>query len=316
MPLNPSGPISIGGSTVGQSINLELGRAATATSSLNDSALRSLAGVPSGQISLSNFYGKSNAFSFNLSGSNVNLRSSAVAAGWDQTSQVIATITSGTTISSTGTGTPALTINGSFPNGVSLINGGIILGRGGNGGNGANAPGGGASSPAGGTGNIGGAALAVSVPVTINNTSGFIRGGGGGGGGGGGRTYVNRGAWAVAGGGGGGGIGTSSGGPGGTASSPNGAPYFRVGNPGSGGTATTVGSGGTGGSLSGPYFIGTGGTGGAGGNFGSGGASGNPATGNTGGPGAGGGGGAAGPAVTGNSFVTWNGTGTRTGPIS
>jgi hypothetical protein len=39
---------------------LELGRAATATSSLNEEALRTLAGVASGAISLSNFYGKSN----------------------------------------------------------------------------------------------------------------------------------------------------------------------------------------------------------------------------------------------------------------
>jgi hypothetical protein len=61
MPLNSSGAISIGGSTSGQSINLELGRSATATSSLNETALRTLAGVASGAISLSNFYGKSNA---------------------------------------------------------------------------------------------------------------------------------------------------------------------------------------------------------------------------------------------------------------
>lgn len=60
MPLNNSGPISIGGSTTGQSINLELGRSATAQSSLNETALRNLAGVSSGAISLSNFYGKSN----------------------------------------------------------------------------------------------------------------------------------------------------------------------------------------------------------------------------------------------------------------
>jgi hypothetical protein len=60
MPLNSSGPISIGGSTAGQSINLELGRSATAQSNLNESALRTLAGVASGSISLSNFYGKAN----------------------------------------------------------------------------------------------------------------------------------------------------------------------------------------------------------------------------------------------------------------
>ena len=61
MPLVSSGEISIGGSTTDRSINLELGRSATATSSLNESALRTLAGVASGTISLSSFYGKSNA---------------------------------------------------------------------------------------------------------------------------------------------------------------------------------------------------------------------------------------------------------------
>jgi hypothetical protein len=77
MALASSGQISIGGSTADRSINLELGRAATATSNLNESALRSLAGVSSGAISLSNFYGKSFGsvaiasrftFNFHLSG--------------------------------------------------------------------------------------------------------------------------------------------------------------------------------------------------------------------------------------------------------
>jgi hypothetical protein len=61
MPLVSSGEISIGGSTTDRSINLELGLSATATSSLNDAALRTLAGVASGAISLSSFYGKANA---------------------------------------------------------------------------------------------------------------------------------------------------------------------------------------------------------------------------------------------------------------
>jgi hypothetical protein len=60
MALNPSGQISIGGPTVGQSINLELGLSATANSSLNQANFRTLAGIPSGTIALSNFYGKSN----------------------------------------------------------------------------------------------------------------------------------------------------------------------------------------------------------------------------------------------------------------
>lgn len=59
MGLNSSGQLSIGGSTAGQSINLELGRTATTSSNLNETALRGLAGVASGQISISNFWGKS-----------------------------------------------------------------------------------------------------------------------------------------------------------------------------------------------------------------------------------------------------------------
>ena len=62
MTLNASGPISLGGSTAGQSINLELGKAATAQVSMNDTNVRSLAGVPSGQIVMpTNFWGKSAA---------------------------------------------------------------------------------------------------------------------------------------------------------------------------------------------------------------------------------------------------------------
>ena len=62
MPLNATGPISLGGSTAGQSINLELGQSATAQVSLNDTNVRTLAGVPSGAIVMpTNFYGKGGA---------------------------------------------------------------------------------------------------------------------------------------------------------------------------------------------------------------------------------------------------------------
>lgn len=61
MALNPSGPISLGGSTAGESIALELGLSATGTISLNDTAVRGLAGVASGAIVMpTDFYGKSN----------------------------------------------------------------------------------------------------------------------------------------------------------------------------------------------------------------------------------------------------------------
>jgi len=62
MPLASSGTISIGSTASGanRSINVELGRSATATSSLGETTLRGLAGVASGAISMSNFYGKAN----------------------------------------------------------------------------------------------------------------------------------------------------------------------------------------------------------------------------------------------------------------
>jgi hypothetical protein len=60
MTLASSGTMSIGGSTATRSINLELGLSATTSSNMNSAALRGLAGVASGAISLSNFYGKSN----------------------------------------------------------------------------------------------------------------------------------------------------------------------------------------------------------------------------------------------------------------
>lgn len=60
MALNTTGPISLAGSTTGQSIALELGQSATGQISLNDSAVRTLAGVASGAIIMpTNFYGKS-----------------------------------------------------------------------------------------------------------------------------------------------------------------------------------------------------------------------------------------------------------------
>jgi hypothetical protein len=62
MALNSSGPISLAGSTAGQSIAVELGQSASGTISLNDTNVRTLAGVPSGAITMpTNFWGKSNS---------------------------------------------------------------------------------------------------------------------------------------------------------------------------------------------------------------------------------------------------------------
>ena len=62
MALNTSGPIALAGATAGVSIAVELGLGTTTAISLNQAAVRTLAGVPSGAIIMpTNFYGKSNA---------------------------------------------------------------------------------------------------------------------------------------------------------------------------------------------------------------------------------------------------------------
>ena len=62
MTLNASGPISLAGTTAGQSIEIELGGTGTTQISLNCTTVRTLAGVASGAIVMpTNFYGKSNA---------------------------------------------------------------------------------------------------------------------------------------------------------------------------------------------------------------------------------------------------------------
>lgn len=62
MTLQSSGAISLG------NVNTELGRSATATISLDETAVRTLAGVSSGAISLASLYGKSNGPTFTPAG--------------------------------------------------------------------------------------------------------------------------------------------------------------------------------------------------------------------------------------------------------
>jgi hypothetical protein len=285
MPLPVSGAISF------NNINVELGVAGTTQASLGQASYRTLAGVASGAISMSNFYGKANQFAFTISSNqtNANLRTLALNAGWNGASNVVATIGSGIQITSTSTGTPALTISGSFPGGVSLTNNGFIIGRGGNGG------GGGSGYSSGANGGGGGTALSVSSPVSINN-AGTIGGGGGGGGGSLGLYSGNQ----APGGGGGAGFGAA-----GACNGCGGRPMDRNS---SAGGLTTAGLGGLYGNE-------------RGGNGGGLGASGGQGTGEQNGydPGYTTGassGGSGGSAVTGNSNITWTAFGTRTGAIS
>lgn len=199
MALNPSGPISLGGTTAGQSIALENGGPGTAQIALNDAAVRSLAGVLSGAIVMpTDFWGKANAQSLSITTNqtNLNLRTWALANGWNGSSQVTITINGGVYVYSTSTGTPGLTIDGSWPGGVKLINNGFVMGMGGAGGHATVAR----------AGNAGGAAINLGVSCEIDSAVGYIGGGGGGGGGGdGGPTGIRTG-------GGGGGAGGGAGG--------------------------------------------------------------------------------------------------------
>jgi len=175
MALNASGPISLGGSTAGESIILENGQPATAVVSLNDAAVRGLAGVLSGAIVMpTDFYGKANAQSISIASNqtNLNLRTYALANGWNGSAQLTVTLNAGVYISSTATGTPGLTIDGSWPGGIKLINNGFIMGMGGDGG---------LASSSVRSGNPGGPAISLGVSCEIDSSVGYIGGGGGGG---------------------------------------------------------------------------------------------------------------------------------------
>jgi len=190
---------------------------------------------------------------------NLNIRDYAVANGWNGSDSVAITINNGVIISgnTAGDSTAACTISGSFPNGVSLINNGVIVGRGGNGGAGRQAN-------TGTNGGAGGTALSTTVNLMVDN-NGTIAGGGGGGGGGGSMRVSNK-VWETPvaptrqGVGGGGGGGQSSNGfnsSGGTGA-----------NAGTAGTYSAAGSRGNGSSSASGGITATGGRGGNGGAWG------------------------------------------------
>jgi hypothetical protein len=318
MALPASGALAI------SQISVELGRASTATTNLNESAVRTLAGVASGAISISNFYGKSSGFALTIASNtnNYNLRSAAVAAGWPGSTDTAITVTlnPGVYVGSGSTGSYAFDVGTPWPAGstVTLINQGTVVGRGGNGGTGGKGYAIGQQLV--GTqittaGSAGGGGLVTTRATTVTN-NGKIAGGGGGGGGGGSAVHKSR--TDGGGGGGGAGIGGGSGGTGGTG-------FYHQGHNaqnGQGSSYTAAGSGGGAGSGWGAGGLRQAGAGGAGGGNGSGGSHGGngqhdvqnsaqyiPAA-------SGAGGGAAGAAVAGNPFVTYPVVGQRDGSLS
>lgn len=313
----PYGTISL------SQVNTELVRPENAQINMNDSEVRALfvQNTINSQISMSDGNGRTSYFIFTIQSltslSNVDLRSFLVQNGWDQIRAVI--VSNYGTISSSSTGTPALTISGSFPRGISLNNYGSIIGKGGNGGPGRgnistfnNYP---ASYHYGQSGGIG---LAVYVPVRITNNA-YIAGGGGGGGGGGTYIFYNTkyGSWSGGGGGGGGGASSYFASLGGAAGDVgNGDVYLQNSEGGSNGGYNYIGYGGQGNrsTYSTNFISGTGGNGGSWGNSGATGQEFNYASSwYAAGPGVGG---AAGAAVVGNANITWISYGSIYGGIS
>lgn len=231
---------------------------------------------------------------------NYNLRSAAIAAGWNQVAPLVAnvTINGGVVVGATSTGAYAFDTGTGFPAGTSLSlsigTGAYIVGAGGGGGGGGIAPSGGAAGTANGSaGGGGGPALRAQAAIAITNSGTIGGGGGGGGGGASGRSQAGSNNWqGGAGGNGGGGAGYVPG---------NGA-SLTGGGAGSAGTPPSDGNN---------LTDAQGGSGGGGGSLGTGGASGTTVS-----AGSPGGGGAAGAAVTGNANITWNATGTRLGAIA
>jgi hypothetical protein len=161
----------------------------------------------------------------------LNLATWAAGQGWNGTDNAQITIASGVYVWSNSVSTPALT-TGSFPNGLTLIVNGYVMGKGGKGG--------GSSSAA---GESGGPAISLGTDITIvGGTNGYIGGGGGGGG-----AHITGSFDLEGGGGAGGGVGGESAdaGSGGSIgqSGANGSDSGGTGDAGDGGTAGGGGAG-------------------------------------------------------------------------
>jgi hypothetical protein len=167
--------------TLNQSVEIELtsfygnNPAGTTAITINDVHARALAAIPSGPISLSDFYGKTGPFTFTYtlaSGNflnNFDLNSALSGAGWDGVSAIIATININGVLGSSSPLTYAFESGSGYASGSTIqINigaGGYITGCGGSQGTG---------SPSG----TGGSAIHLTYSTKIVN-SGILQGGGG-----------------------------------------------------------------------------------------------------------------------------------------
>lgn len=114
--------------------------AASGQISLNDSIVRTLFNVASGEIELADGYGKASDFTLTISSNtkHLNVRTAAIAAGWNGTSKLTVEVQSGAWVYGSndgghgGSAGPAgMYIAGSFPGGLTIENSGKISGAGG-----------------------------------------------------------------------------------------------------------------------------------------------------------------------------------------
>ena len=179
MALQTSGPISL------DDIHVEAGGTTGTTCTIQDADIRELVGAQSAStISFNEFLGASAPFSFSISNSignsvnKMNVATYLTSQGWDGVGAATLTIPSNVFVWSDSTAIAGMTISGSFPNGLTVVNSGKIIGKGGDGGDNSNIGGGSAN------GGNGGPAIKVTSSSTIqitNNNGAFIAGGGGGG---------------------------------------------------------------------------------------------------------------------------------------
>jgi hypothetical protein len=243
----PSGTISA------NNVNTELLAGGTTTLTFNETRVRDLAQRPTGQsqISLLDLRNKNRVYNISSPKQNLNLYNQLVADGWNGSTPLTCVIASGVYIWSDNNALAALDTGGPFAAGLTLINYGYIIGKGGQGGSLTTSvfPG----APVG-NGRTGGAAMSIGSPGISFTNYGYVAGGGGGGGAAGNQSPFG-GSFLSSGGGGG-----AGGGAGGPAQASGINPYYSPATGGAGGTIGGTGANGvTAGRIS---FLGSGGGGG------------------------------------------------------
>lgn len=319
-----TGELNLAGTSTPISVCQEIGRGLTTSINMDETVVRTLAGVSttSGTTwGMGSLYGRQSRVSITVNATGAvnnlnpfpyrdtggtNITRTGTGAYIAGISDITVLVDAAVTVGSTSTATPALTIDTQWAAGdtVRIVNNGTIVGCGGKGGNGLSitwGTTGGVFTSVGDAGAVGGNALSIGRAVTIYNYGTIGGGGGGGGSGVSSASGSFKSSQGYAGCGGGGGAGVSGGAIGTNGSASGYVSNWTVPTPASAGTATAGGAG-----VAAVYMGNQ--VSGAGGSRG--------ASGGVGGAGTGAAGGAGGKYLTGNANVTWMATGTLLGGVA